>query len=103
MPHTKSAKKRMRQNERRRLHNRSLMSRMRSAVRSALDDAEKLAPGASPEALVLARTAAVRKATSELDKAARRRLIHPNAAARSKSRLAKRLAMEKSGDTAAAR
>ena len=76
---------------------------MRSAVRSALGAAEKLAPGASPEALVLARTAAVRKAASELDKAARKRLIHPNAAARNKSRLAKRLAMEKTGDTTVAR
>jgi small subunit ribosomal protein S20 len=80
---TKSAKKRIRQTERRTLHNRGLRSRMRSAVKAA----EKLPPDADAQAL----EAAVRKATSELDRAGRKRLIHPNAAARTKSRLAKRL------------
>ncbi|MHC4503135.1 MAG: 30S ribosomal protein S20 [Planctomycetota bacterium] len=83
MAQTKSAKKRIRQIERRTRLNRALKSRMRSAVKSA----EKLPPDADAGAL----EAAVRKAISELDKAGRKRLIHPNAAARTKSRLAKRL------------
>lgn len=57
-------------------------------MRSAVKAAEKLPPDVDAGAL----EAAVRKATSELDKAGRKRLIHPNAAARTKSRLAKRLA-----------
>ena len=38
-----------------------------------------------------------RKASAEIDKAGRKRLIHPNAAARKKSRLAKRLAKASQG------
>lgn len=84
MAHTKSSKKRVRQNEQRRLANRDIKGRMRTAIKVVekkigSDDAEEL-------------TAAFRKASSELDKAGRKRLIHPKAAARTKSRLAKRLA-----------
>lgn len=93
MAQSKSAKKRIRQNESRRLHNRNLKTRMRSAVK----EVEKLPPDADAAAL----ESAVRHAASQLDKAARRRLIHPNAAARKKSRLAKRLAKLPAGESAA--
>jgi small subunit ribosomal protein S20 len=84
MAHTKSSKKRVRQNEAKRLHNRELKGRMRTAVKAVeskigSDDAEGL-------------DAAFRKASSEIDKAGRKRLIHPKAASRQKSRLAKQLA-----------
>jgi small subunit ribosomal protein S20 len=82
--HTKSSKKRVRQTERRRLHNRSLKSRMRTAVKTA----EKLLDQGDAASAV----EAFRTAAAELDKAGRKRLIHPNAAARKKSRLERRLA-----------
>ncbi len=83
MAHTKSSKKRVRQNERRREHNRALRGRMRTAVKAA----EKLSPDADAPTV----QTALSLAASELDRAARKRLIHPNAAARKKSRLAKRV------------
>ncbi len=89
MASTKSAKKRIRQNERRRILNRSNKSRMRTAVKAV----EKLPPDADA---ATAETA-FRKAASELDKAGRKRLIHPNAAARQKSRLARQLAKANGG------
>lgn len=94
MASTKSSKKRVRQNEKRRLHNRNIRSRMRTAVKSL----EKEIGTADPATL----EAAFRKAASELDKAGRKRLIHPKAAARKKSRLAKRMARAASPSTDAA-
>jgi len=89
MAHTKSSKKRVRQNEQRRLHNRDLKGRIRTAVKAV----EKSVGSANAEDLA----AALRKASSELDKAGRKRLIHPKAVARKKSRLAKRLAKASQG------
>ncbi|MHC5053326.1 MAG: 30S ribosomal protein S20 [Planctomycetota bacterium] len=89
MAHTKSSKKRVRQNEKRRLQNRDLKGRMRTAVKAV----EKSVGSAGAEEL----GAAFRKASSELDKAGRKRLVHPNAAARKKSRLAKQLAKASQG------
>lgn len=81
MPNTASAKKRLRQNAKRRQHNRTLRSRMRTQirrVREAVDagDGEKA-------------QAEFRVAAKRLDQAAAKNLIHKNAAARSKSRLSK--------------
>jgi small subunit ribosomal protein S20 len=76
LPNVKSAEKRMRTNEIRRERNRAFRSRLRSAlkkVRSA-DTAD-------------AGMAALGEASSLLDRAARKRIIHPNKAARTKSRL----------------
>jgi small subunit ribosomal protein S20 len=84
MAHTKSSKKRVRQNEAKRLHNRELKGSMRTAVK----DLESKVGSGDTEGL----DAAFRKASSEIDKAGRKRLIHPKAAARNKSRLAKQLA-----------
>lgn len=76
MPNVKSAEKRMRTNELRAARNRAFRSKLRSAlkrVRSAGDQGEA--------------STALRDATSLLDRAARKRIIHPNKAARAKSRL----------------
>ncbi len=85
MPNTSSAIKRMRQEERRRAHNRSVKSQVRTevtkarvAITSSSIDAE-------------AAEDAVRAAVSELDRAAKKGVIHKNNAARRKSRLMKQL------------
>lgn len=79
MANTASAIKRVRSNNRKRIHNKVTRSKMRTAVRSARE--------ATPEEL----RAATLKAISELDRAAKKGVIHPNNAARRKSRLTKRL------------
>lgn len=83
MPNTRSAKKRIRQNEKRRLRNMSIRSRARSAVRQA-----RLAiqTGEAAEA-----EKAVRQAVQELDKAVSKGVLHRNNADRRKSRLMKHL------------
>ena len=78
MPRIKSAKKRMRQSTARTVHNRTQRSQLRTAlkkVRSATEGAE--AQKAYAEAVKL------------IDRAGRKSIIHRNAAARQKSRLAK--------------
>jgi small subunit ribosomal protein S20 len=79
VPKIKSAKKRLRQTRARTARNRSARSRVRTAVK-------KLRQATTPEA----RAAAYREAERLLDQAGRKRLIHPNAAARLKSRLTKK-------------
>ncbi|HLB65513.1 MAG TPA: 30S ribosomal protein S20 [Anaerolineales bacterium] len=83
MANTRSAKKRMRQNPKRRLHNRAVQSRARSHLRLARKAIGGTETGAGD---------AVRKAISELDRAASKGVIHKNNAARRKSRLMKKLA-----------
>jgi small subunit ribosomal protein S20 len=80
----KSAKKRMRQTEKRTLHNR----RYKAAARTHIKRARTLITAGDFEAA----EEAVQLAASTLDKAARRRVIHPNNAARRKSRLMSQLA-----------
>jgi small subunit ribosomal protein S20 len=78
MPNHKSAEKRVRQTERRRLINRSNRTRLRSAIkdlRVALDGDAKQAVELLP------------KTVSEIDKAVQKGVLHRNAAARHKSRL----------------
>lgn len=82
MANSPAALKRVRQNERRADRLRPYRTRSAHAVRDAR---EAIADGA-PEAGAL-----VRAAQSALDRAARRNIIHPNAAARRKSRLAQQL------------
>jgi len=81
MPNTASAKKRLRQNEKRRQHNRGLRSRMRTQLRRVREAVES---GDSEKA-----QSEFRIATKRLDQAVAKSLIHKNAAARSKSRLSK--------------
>jgi len=80
MPNTTSAKKALRQNIKRRLQNRS----QRSTLRTAVKKAREAAAGGGADA-----EEAIRLAVKKLDQAAAKHLIHKNAAARTKSRLAK--------------
>ena len=79
MANTKSAMKRIRQSEKRRVRNRTIRSQVRTAV--------KTARAAGGDAL---RTA-VAEAIRALDKAVTKGVVHPNTAARKKSALARRL------------
>ena len=83
MPVTKSAKKQMRVAERRRLRNKAI----RSLPKTDITKAEKLIFSGDLEAA----QKAVVSAITSLDKAAEKGVIHPNNAARRKSRLTKRL------------
>jgi small subunit ribosomal protein S20 len=80
MPHTKSAKKRLRQSETRRATNRSTKRSLKTQIRKAGETAKP--EDAQSEA---------RKAAKQLDQAAAKHIIHKNAAARLKSRLSKKL------------
>lgn len=81
MPNIRSAKKRMRQAVGRRARNRD----QRSAVRTAIRKVRGAATRADAEA-------AFKQAEALLDRAARKNLLHANAAARQKSRLRKVIA-----------
>ena len=78
MTHSKQAAKRVRQTEKRREQNRTILSATKTAVKNVRSAPTK------QEAMALMPTAVKR-----LDKAARTRVIHPNTAARLKSRLAR--------------
>jgi small subunit ribosomal protein S20 len=78
VPRTKSAKKQMRQSRRHAAHNRTQRSQLRTALKRVR------AAGAGADA-----AKAYADAVQLLDRAGRKKLIHPNAAARHKSRLAK--------------
>jgi small subunit ribosomal protein S20 len=88
MPHTHSAKKHQRQTEKRRLHNRAV----KRAIKTQIKRFEDAAKGSVEE---------LRKeydlAAKKLDKAAARRIIHPNLAARKKSQLARALHRKQHG------
>jgi small subunit ribosomal protein S20 len=88
---TKSAIKRMRQNEKRRLRNRTARSRVRSVLKTARTVVTT--PGTEAQAAVL-------QAIRTLDKAVTKGLIHRNTAARKKSALAR--ALSSAGRTSAA-
>jgi small subunit ribosomal protein S20 len=81
MPNNAAAEKRMRQEQKRRLHNRSIKSLVKTQITKAR------------QAIVADTDAedAVRAAVSELDRAAKKGVIHRNNAARRKSRLMKQL------------
>ncbi len=83
MAHSLSAKKRIRQNEKQRTHNRARRSVLKNRVRAFT---EVLTAGDSASA-----DEQYRKTCALLDREASRGLIHRNAAARRKSRLARRL------------
>lgn len=83
MPNHKSAKKRMRQNEKRRDINRSNRSRMRTAIK-------KLRGALTSESANEAQTL-LPATISAIDKAVNKGIIHRNTAARYKSRLTARV------------
>lgn len=84
MANHRSAVKRFRQSEKRRIHNRIYRTRVRTFVKKARAEIS----GGDFEAAKAATISAVR----DLDMAASRGTIHPNNAARRKSRLMKQLA-----------
>ena len=79
MPNTKSAERRMRNSARKKLHNRSIKSRLKTIERAYAD---ALKVGKKEEA-----TTAYRKLSSAFDKAAKSGVIHKAKANRKKSRL----------------
>ena len=83
MPNHKSAEKRMRQNERRRVINKSSRARLRTAVKNLR---ATLAKGSGKESAEL-----LPMTVSEIDKAVQKGVLHRNAAARHKSRLTARV------------
>src|SRR5947209_2496630 len=87
--HTKSAKKRHRQSLERRAKNRAIKSAIKTQVR-------KVRQAVAAGDVATAETE-LRLAAKKLDKAGAKRSIHPNAAARTKSRLAHLIRAAKSG------
>jgi small subunit ribosomal protein S20 len=89
MPHTRSAKKNVRKIEKRRLHNRAVKKTIKKQLKSFAE---------AQDAPIEQLRAEFKLAAKKLDKAAAKRVIHPNLAARKKSQLARVL---KSKETAA--
>ena len=83
MPHSTSAKKALRANQRRRLRNRT----RRSALRTQIKKFE----AAVAEANVDAATEELKKTVRVLDQATAKKLMHKNTASRRKSQFMKRL------------
>lgn len=83
MPNIKSAKKRVLVGERNRLNNRMAKSSMKTAVKKFEAAAENKDAGAK---------AAFVQATSAVDKAASKGVLHKNAANRKKAQLARKMA-----------
>jgi len=82
LPNTKNAKKAVKVIERRRVRNQSARSAVKTAFKKANEAVAK--KGENAAELVVS-------AASLIDKTASRGIIHPNTAARKKSRLAKKL------------
>ena len=81
MPNCESAKKRVRQNEKRRLHNRALKSEVKTYIKR-INDAVQAADAALAQR-------ELRRAASKLDRIAKRNIWHPNTVARRKAQLAR--------------
>lgn len=81
MPSTPSAAKRQRQNAKRRMHNRITKKIIKTTSRKAL---ATVAANDLPQAEEV-----YRAAVAKIDKAGARRVLHPNTAARRKSKLAR--------------
>lgn len=82
MPHTRSARKNLRKSEKRRLHNRAVKKDIKTQIKSFLEALEGPSEQLKKEFDLAAK---------KLDKAAAKRIIHPNMAARKKSQLARKL------------
>jgi small subunit ribosomal protein S20 len=94
MPHTRSAKKSLRKNEQRRQHNRAV----KRAIKEQIKKVETAAAGPIEQL-----RAEFNLAAKKLDKAAAKRVVHANLAARKKSQLARLVhAKETQGQTAPA-
>ena len=93
MPNTANAKKALRQSAKRRLHNRT----QRSALRTSIKKVRALVAAGDLEAA----DGAFRLATKKLDQSAAKNLIHRNTASRTNSRLSKMLKDAKNPPTTA--
>jgi small subunit ribosomal protein S20 len=90
--HSLSAKKRIRQNENRRVRNQSRKSAIKTQIRKFEDAMKANDVGTAEEQL--------RLVTKKLDQGANTSALHKNTAARKKSRLARRLNAAKTKATA---
>ena len=82
MPNSPSASKRLRQSVKRRMHNRITKKVIKTSMKKAVQSAG--------ERLIWTRpTTDYRAAVAKIDKAGARRVLHPNTAARRKSKLAR--------------
>lgn len=91
MPHTRSAKKNLRKTEKRRLHNRAVIRALNKQLKAVLAAVEGSVDNLQKE---------YNLAAMQLDKAAAKRVIHPNQASRKKSQLSKLLHKKKTGPAA---
>ncbi|HZY83560.1 MAG TPA: 30S ribosomal protein S20 [Gemmataceae bacterium] len=80
MPHTRSAKKNLRKTEKRRLANRAVKRTIKTQIKRFLDASDGPVEELRKEYNLTAK---------KLDKAAAKKVIHPNLAARKKSQLAR--------------
>lgn len=83
MANSPQARKRVRQNHKRTLHNASQRSEVRTAIKNTLKSIKSNDKPAAEESF--------KRAVVMIDRAAGRRIIHPNKAARLKSRLHKKV------------
>jgi small subunit ribosomal protein S20 len=83
MPHTRSAKKQLRKIEKRRLRNRATMKALKTQLKKVL--------AVSTSGTLEDLRKEFNLASKRLDRAASKRVIHPNTAARKKSQLARLL------------
>lgn len=89
MPNSRQAKKRMRQDEKRRLNNRSKSSAMKTAMRRVAEVAAEGDAAKLDEALATA--------YKRIDKCAKANIIHKNTAARRKSLVARSVTANSAG------
>jgi len=90
MPHKNSAKKALRKSDKRRLHNRTQRSALRTLIKKFHVAVDSDASDEDKQKLFS-------QVTKRLDQSAARRLIHRNKAARTKSRLAVHLNKSSNG------
>ena len=88
MPHSRSAKKSLRKNQKRRLHNRAIKRAIKEQIKTVLDAAAGPIDQLRTEFNLVAK---------KLDKAAAKRVVHPNLAARKKSQLARLVHAKETG------
>ncbi|MBN2403472.1 MAG: 30S ribosomal protein S20 [Spirochaetes bacterium] len=84
MANTKSTEKRIRQNEKHRRHNSAIKSSLRTSAKKVL---KTISASSNIEEL----KENYKQFAKRMDTAARKRIIHKNAAARKKSRIARRM------------
>ena len=88
MANSKSAIKRIEVNERNRLRNKTYKSAVRTLMKNTFIAVENYAADPNPETMEAVQQS-MSEAYSKIDKAVKRRVLHPNNGARKKARLAK--------------